>query len=92
MSQHVTAVVVLKTLSLVMGGLVTYYAYRAYRRTEAPALRALAIGFGLVTLGALLAGALDQVVRVEDRTWALLVESALTALGFAVILYSLYAE
>lgn len=92
MSVHVNAVVALKTLSLVMGGLVTYYAYKAYRRTEAPALRALAIGFGFVTLGALLAGAVDQVVGVEDRSWALLVESALTTLGFGVVLYSLYVE
>jgi hypothetical protein len=92
MSPHVNAIVVLKTLSLVIGGLITYFAYRASIRTGAPALRALAVGFGIVTLGALTAGVVDQVTGVDDRTWALFVESALTTAGFGVILYSLYAD
>lgn len=84
-------VVALKTLTLLLGGLVTYFAYRAYRRTDAPALRALAVGFGVVTLGAFLAGIADQLVGA-DRTLVLVVESALTAAGFGVIVYSLYVE
>lgn len=94
MSPHLTAAVAaLKTLSLVMGGLITYFAYRAYRRTDSPALRALTVGFGIVTLGALAAGVLDVFLTGENaRTFALIVESALTTAGFAVILYSLYAE
>lgn len=81
----------LKTVTLCLGGLITFYAYRAYRRTGSPALRALAVGFGAITLGAILAGAIDQLLAV-DRALALLVESALTAVGFAVILYSLYVD
>lgn len=95
MSPHLSAVVALKTLSLVMGGLITYFAFRAYQRTGATALRALAVGFGVFTLGALIAGAVDvfQLGGGEQaRELALLVESALTATGFGVILYSLYAE
>jgi hypothetical protein len=92
MSPHVNLVVVLKTLSLVMGGLITYFAYSAYRRTDARALRALAVGFGIVTLGAMAAGLVDQVLGPDARATALVVESALTATGFGVILYSLYAE
>ena len=91
MSPHVTSVAVFKTLSLVMGGLVTYFAYRAYRRTDARSLGLLALGFGIFTLGALLAGVLDQLSGI-DREFALLAESALTTIGFGVILYSLYAE
>ncbi|MFB6219300.1 MAG: hypothetical protein ABEH77_09050 [Halobacteriaceae archaeon] len=86
-----SAIVALKTLTLVLGGLVTYFAAKAYRRTGEPALRALAVGFGVVTLGALAAGALDQVLGA-DRSVALLVESLLTAVGFAVVVYSLYVE
>lgn len=82
-------IVVLKTLILLSGGAITLYAFRAYRRTEAAALGALATGFGLVTLGALLAGAVDQVLPLS-RSLALVVESAFTALGFAVILWSLF--
>lgn len=86
-----SSVVALKTVTLVLGGLITYFAFRAYRRTGAKPLRALALGFGTVTLGSLLAGVVDRLLAI-DATYALLVESSLTAVGFAVILYSLYAE
>lgn len=92
MSPHVTtAVVVFKALTLVLGGLITLYAGRAYRRTRSPALRALALGFGTVTLGALLAGIVDQLTPLDPRI-ALAVESLFTSVGFGVILYSLYVE
>ena len=92
MSQHITtAVLVLKTLTLVLGGMITYYSYRAYRRTASRALRALALGFGIVTLGALFAGIVDQLVAVNPNL-ALVVESLFTTIGFAIILYSLYIE
>jgi hypothetical protein len=80
-----------KTLTLLLGGLVTSLAYRAYRKTGATGLGLLALGFGVVTLGALVAGLLDQALRV-DASVALTVESALTAVGFAVIAYSLYHD
>ena len=95
MSPHVVttpvAIIALKTLTLLLGALITYLSYRAYRRTGAPALRALSIGFGFVTLGTLLAGVLDQVLQFRIQV-GLLVESALVAVGFAVIVYSLYTE
>lgn len=92
MSPHLSAVVAFKTLSLVMGGLITYYGYRAYRRTGAAGLRALTVGFAIVTAGAILAGAVDLVPQLQARDLALLIESGLTAAGFGVILYSLYVE
>jgi len=88
---HLNLVVVFKTITLLLGALITYYAFRAYRRTETRALGALALGFGIVTIGALLAGIADQVFGAV-RNDALLLESTLTMVGFAVILYSLYAE
>ena len=89
---HVTsAVVALKTITLVLGGLITYFAFKAYRRTGVRALRALALGFGTVTLGSLLAGVFDQLLTL-NRQAALIVESGLTAVGFATILYSLFVE
>lgn len=60
-----TLVAALKTLTLVFGGLITYFAYSAYHRTRIPALRALTIGFGTVTVGAFLAGA---PIRRSDST------------------------
>lgn len=92
MSQLITtAVLVLKTLTLLLGGVITFYSYRAYRRTAARSLRALALGFGSVTLGAFLAGIVDQLIAV-DPDLALVVESLFTTAGFAIILYSLYVE
>lgn len=84
-------VVVLKTITLVLGGLITYFSFKAYRRTGAKALRTLAVGFGVITLGSLLAGIADQLLGVVGGT-SLVIESALTAVGFAVIMYSLYVE
>jgi len=89
---YVTSLVVaLKTVTLLLGGLITFFAFKAYRRTDSPALRALALGFGVVTLGAFLAGIADQILAV-DRTTVLLIESVLTVTGFGVITYSLYVE
>jgi hypothetical protein len=88
---HFNLVVLFKTITLLLGALVTYFAYRAYSRTDARPLGALAVGFGIVTMGALSAGVVDQVLGAGQRN-ALLVESSLTMVGFAVILYSLYAE
>lgn len=82
-------VVVLKTVTLVLGGLVTYHAFEAYRRTGTAALRAVTIGFGVITVGATLAGAIDRFSVVDPRL-SLVVESGFTTAGFAVILYALY--
>lgn len=90
--RHLTTIIVaLKTLTLVLGVVITYLSYKAFRRTGSPALRSLTLGFGLVTLGALLAGVVDQIVGLQTDI-ALIVESALTAAGFAVIVYSLYVD
>lgn len=86
-----TVVVALKTLTLLLGGSITYYSFKAYRHTGSAALRALTLGFGTVTIGALLAGIVDQLLPV-DPTFAFVVESLFTTVGFAVILASLYVE
>lgn len=86
---HVSlTVIVLKTVTLGLGGLITYLAARAYQRTGEDGLLWLAVGFGIVTLGALLAGVVDLLLTV-DKGAALTIESTLTTIGFAVIVYSL---
>ncbi|MFC6731085.1 MULTISPECIES: hypothetical protein [unclassified Haladaptatus] len=86
-----TVVVALKTITLVLGSLITYFAYRAYRRTNAPPLGVLALGFAIVTVGALAAGAAHQAFGLDSGI-VLSIESTLTTAGFGIILYSLYAE
>ncbi|MFB6090158.1 MAG: hypothetical protein ABEJ97_03790 [Halobellus sp.] len=86
-----TGIVVVKTGILVLGGLITYFSLKAYRNTGTRALRALAIGFGIITLGSLLGGTLDFILGVDLAT-GILIDAALTFVGFAVITYSLYAD
>ena len=57
MSPHpIIALTALKTITLLLGGLITYLAYKAHRRSGARPLWYLAVGFGIVTMGLLLAG------------------------------------
>ncbi|MDS0296870.1 DUF7521 family protein [Halogeometricum luteum] len=85
------AILVIKTLILVLGSGITFIAYKAHRRTGAPALRALSVGFGIITLGALLAGVAHQLLGVELQT-GVLINSLLVAVGLAIIMYSLYIQ
>ncbi|MFB6161385.1 MAG: hypothetical protein ABEJ61_09460 [Haloferacaceae archaeon] len=90
MNGDVTTVVIgFKTLTLALGGLITYFAAKAARRTHDSGLTALAGEFAVVTFGSLLAGVADQLLSVDAAT-ALVVESALTAVGFCCIAHSLY--
>jgi len=82
-------VIAFKTITLALGSLITYLAAKAARRSGAPGLTYLAVGFGVVTFGSLLAGVADQVLLMGGDL-ALIVENALTAIGFAIVTYSLY--
>ena len=86
-----TAIVVSKTITLVLGGLVTYLAFKAYRRTGASALKSLSVGFGVITAGAIVGGLIDLVSSL-GVLYGVLVQSVVTMVGFAVIVYSLYVE
>jgi O-antigen/teichoic acid export membrane protein len=82
--------VVTKTVTLILGALITCFAYRAFRRQGIPALRALTTGFGLVTVGSAAGGLLYHIGDV-GFTMGVAAESLITATGFAVLVYSLYA-
>jgi len=85
------ALAIVKTLVLVVGGVITYFSLKAYRRTRQRALGYLTIGFGLVTLGFVLAGMLYELLEVHLVT-GILLESLLVLAGFTVIAYSLYVQ
>jgi len=82
---------VANTVTLVCGGFVTLLALRASRRTGSTALRSLAVGLGAVTAGAAIAGVLYHATAVTLAT-AIAVHSGLSAVGFALLAHSLYAE
>lgn len=83
--------VVTKTVTLILGAPTTFLAYRAFRRGRTPALRALTIGFGLVTVGSALGGTLSHVADVGFAL-GVGIESLVTAAGFSVLVYSLYVS
>jgi len=84
-------VVVTKVVTFTFGGILTWLSYRAFLRTSAPAMRALTVGIGLVTVGALLGGVVHQVLGLSVVA-GVTVQSVFSAAGFAVLTYSLYAE
>ena len=87
----VLVVVTTKAVTLTFGTILTWLSYRAFTRTGAPALRALAVGMCLVTIGALLGGVVHQVLGFPVLV-GVAVQSGFSATGFAVLTYSLYAE
>lgn len=89
MTDIATVVVFAKAVVLPLGVGITFFAYRAYRRTGAAAMRSFALGFAVVTLGSVLGGGLDQLAGLGLEV-GLLVNSVLTAVGFAILARSLY--
>jgi len=84
-------VVATKTMVLAFGGLVAFYAARAYRRTGSRALRSLTVGLALIVVGALLAGVAHQVLGAPLAV-GVAVHSGFTAIGFLTMAYSLHVE
>ncbi len=93
MGLHGTTVVLViaKTTTLAFGSVLTYLSYRAFKRTGSRALRALSAGIGLLTLGAFLGGALHQLADISFAI-SVGVQSVFTAVGFAVMTYSLFTD
>lgn len=80
---------IVKTLIAIAGGIVTYYAFKAYRRTRQHSLGLLALGFGIITFGVLIAGLLNELTTLGR---AIIAESLIILVGFVVIAYSLYPD
>ncbi|MFT4946464.1 MAG: heme/copper-type cytochrome/quinol oxidase subunit 3 [Natronomonas sp.] len=91
MSELTIAIAAVKTLILLLGGGITYIAVKAYRRTGEKSLRALSIGFGIVTLGAVISGVANQMLSAS-LAMGVFIDSLFVAFGLAVILYSLYVQ
>lgn len=86
-----TYIVLTQSVTLACGGLVTLLALRAHRRTGSRALRSLALGLGLVTVGGLVAGGIHQFTGLGIAT-AVAVQGTFTGLGFAVLASSLFVR
>ena len=73
---------------LVVGGVVTYLAFSAYRRTFDRSLGFLAVGFSLIVVGVLLAGVTFELLDVALGV-GILLESLFVLAGLSIIAYSL---
>lgn len=86
----ITYLSIVKIAILFIGGFVTVTAYRAYRRTKDRSLAFLSLGFGFVTLGTFLAGAVYHLNLTLAQ--GILIESFLVFIGFVIIAYSLFYQ
>lgn len=77
----------LRLLVLGLGAAIAFTSYRAYQRTNAAYLRTASIGLAIVTVGVFIEGVLVVLLDVSI-TNAHIIESAIIALGFGVMLYS----
>jgi hypothetical protein len=77
-----------QTLILIFGGVVVYYASRAYGRTKSQAMLLLAIGFACVAIGAVVAGIIYN-TNPSDLSTPITVQAYSQVVGFLVIVYSL---
>ena len=77
-----------QALILVFGGVVVFYASRAYGRTKSPSMLLLALGFACVAIGAVIAGVIYN-VDTSDLSTPVTVQAYSQAMGFLIIVYSL---
>ena len=91
MNGTITAIAVVKAVILILGGGITYIAYKAYRRSGDLSIGVLGIGFGVITVGAFLTGIANQFFSVSLEI-GVLVNSIFVAIGLAVIMYSLHMQ
>lgn len=86
--------VVSNVVLLLLGGLLTFLSYRAYRRLDRAPLRGAAIGFGVITIGAIAEAIYELGIRgsyeLTGREMLALhtVEGVLIAIGLGIIFLS----
>ena len=79
-----------KLVALVLGTFIVYLAYRGYRRNRSKPLLYVALGFGLITAGTVAEGVL-YVILGSQLLAAIATGTAVTVIGFIVIIYSIYS-
>jgi hypothetical protein len=83
--------VIAKLITVGLGLLITYQAYRGYRVHGSEPMRYVAVGFLLITVGAVIEGVLFEVFELSIYV-AGAIQTTLVAAGMLVVLYSLYGR
>ena len=81
---------VTKVVALILGAFIVYLAYKGYKRNSSKPLLYVAIGFALITAGTIVEGVL-YVMLGSELLNAIATGTAVTILGFAAIIYSIYS-
>lgn len=76
---------------LLVGLFISYQAYRGYLRNDTPAMKYLAIGFALISVGTAIEGLIFEVLHTH-LYHASTVQTVISGIGMLVILYSLYGD
>lgn len=84
-----TGLIIAKFVTMVLGFLIAYQAYRGYRRNNSRPMLYVAIGFGFVSFGAVIEGVLFDVVGLT-LSGAATIAMSIVAVGMLIILYALY--
>ncbi len=79
-----------KVIALFLGTFIVYLAYKGYRRNASKPLLYVALGFGLITAATLLEGVMF-VILGSNILAAIATGTVVTVIGFAAIIYSIYA-
>ncbi|WP_254272967.1 DUF7521 family protein [Haloarcula marina] len=80
-----------RALTAAVGLFVAALAYRGFRRNDAPKMRALAVGIGLLTTGAFLATGFTAALAAGEGV-VLLARGVVTVAGLCAVLYALLRE
>ncbi|NHN42856.1 hypothetical protein G9C85_14645 [Halorubellus sp. JP-L1] len=80
-----------KVAALILGGVVSLLAYRAYQRTRIEGLQYFAVGLVVITIGTFLVGVLHHVFAIPS-VQGMLFESLVACAGFLVMIYGLYGH
>ncbi len=83
--------VIAKLITMGLGFLIAYKAYRGYRVYDSEPMLYVATGFLFISFGAVIEGLLFDVLEFSIFL-AGAVATTIVAVGMVVILYSLYAE
>ncbi|AEN06707.1 hypothetical protein Halar_3082 [halophilic archaeon DL31] len=83
--------VIAKLITVGLGLLITYKAYKGYRTYGSEPMLYVAIGFFFISVGSVIEGVLFDVVGLSIFLSGT-IQTGIVALGMLVILYSLYGQ
>ncbi|WP_227356047.1 DUF7521 family protein [Haladaptatus salinisoli] len=83
--------IIAKVIIVILGLLISFQSYRAYKRYDSQPMFLLAVGFFMISIGAVTEGVLYDVVNFSIF-YAGMIQSTIVAIGMCFILYSIHYQ